>query len=203
MMIVTEPLTESQYQAIGAPTLGLCFADHRHLVIYGQITHDRRVAFGGRGAPYHFGSRVHPHFDSHGPSREALHRELVRLFPPLAGVRVVRHWGGPLGVSRDWLPRVTQEPGAQLWRLGGYAGDGVSTSLLAAKVTAKAVLGQPDDSAAARVLQVPPREWEPEPLRWIGVNAGLALTRVVDELDDRGAVVPGIDRLRRAVLGQS
>ena len=30
--------------------------DGRHLIIYGQRTADDRIAFGGRGAPYHFGS---------------------------------------------------------------------------------------------------------------------------------------------------
>ena len=36
------------------------FADLRHLIIYGQRTADDRLAFGGRGAPYHFGSPVRP-----------------------------------------------------------------------------------------------------------------------------------------------
>ena len=36
------------------------FADHGHVVIYGQRTDDGRIAFGGRGAPYHWGSRDPP-----------------------------------------------------------------------------------------------------------------------------------------------
>ena len=34
------------------------FSDHRHLIVYGQRTADDRLVFGGRGAPYHFGSRI-------------------------------------------------------------------------------------------------------------------------------------------------
>jgi hypothetical protein len=34
------------------------FSDHRHPIIYGQRTADDRFVFGGRGAPYHFGSRI-------------------------------------------------------------------------------------------------------------------------------------------------
>ncbi len=203
MMIVTEPLSDRQYEAIGSPELGLCFADYRHLVIYGQITHDRRIAFGGRGAPYHRGSSVHRNFDTHGPTRKALHRELIALMPALQGVRIVRHWGGPLGVARDWQPRVVQESGTSLWRIGGYGGDGVSTSLLAAKVTAHAVLGRSDASAAAVVFRRSPRAWEPEPLRWLGVNAGLMLTRLLDTLEDRGVAPRSLERVWESLTGQS
>ena len=203
MMIVTEPLSDAQYEAIGSPTPGLCFADHRHLVIYGQITHDRRIAFGGRGAPYHLGSRVSRIHDTHGPSRDGLQRELMKLFPALKGIRIARHWGGPLGVSRDWFPRIAQEPGTRLWRIGGYAGDGVATTNLMGRVAARRVLGLGDDSASAEVFGRPPREWEPEPFRWLGVNLGLSLTRVVDRLEDRGAPVSALDRLRRTLIGQA
>ncbi|MGC8465680.1 MAG: NAD(P)/FAD-dependent oxidoreductase [Acidimicrobiales bacterium] len=203
MMVVTEPLSDREYEAVGSPTPGLCFADYRHLVIYGQITHDRRIAFGGRGAPYHAGSRVNRSFDTHGPTRAALQRELVALMPVLRNVRFVRHWGGPLGVARDWQPRVLHEPGSSLWRLGGYAGDGVSTSLLAGKVTAKAVLGRSDESAAAVVFRRPPRAWEPEPLRWLGVNAGLTLTKLVDVMEDRGVASRGLECIWQTLIGQA
>ena len=38
------------------------FTDHRHLIVYGQRTADDRLVFGGRGAPYHLGSRIKPEF---------------------------------------------------------------------------------------------------------------------------------------------
>ena len=61
LMIATEPLDQSIWAEIGLdqrPT----FCDGRNMVIYGQRTHDGRLAFGGRGAPYHFASRVAPRF---------------------------------------------------------------------------------------------------------------------------------------------
>ena len=55
LMIATEPLPGA---CLGADRLGRHarrFADGRHLIIYAQRTADGRIAFGGRGAPYHFG----------------------------------------------------------------------------------------------------------------------------------------------------
>ncbi len=202
MMIATDPLTDAQYEQIGSPPLGLCFADHRNLRIYGQVTSDRRIAFGGRGAPYHWGSIVRKANDVHGPTRDVLQRELIKLLPQLDGIRFVRHWGGPLGVSRDWFPRVVPNQDGKLWRIGGYAGDGVALSNLVARVTARQIVGASDKSAASTVFARQERKWEPEPFRWLGINLGLAVTRLVDELEDRGIEAKRIDKIRRILIGQ-
>ncbi|NNN13884.1 MAG: FAD-dependent oxidoreductase [Acidimicrobiaceae bacterium] len=202
MMIATEILDDKQFDSIGSPAIGLCFADLRNLRIYGQVTKDRRIAFGGRGAPYHLGSRTGSSHDVHGPTRALLEKELIELFPQLAGIGFDRHWGGPLGVSRDWFPRIYSEESGGIWRIGGYAGDGVAMSNLAARVLSKKLLGITDKSAASTVFAKAPKTWEPEPFRWIGTNAGLWLTRVVDQLEDRGYDPGCIDDLRLRLIGQ-
>src|SRR5580692_3545105 len=56
-MIVTEPLSPQAWQEIGwdgAETL----ADEAHAYMYAQRTADGRIALGGRGVPYRFGSGV-------------------------------------------------------------------------------------------------------------------------------------------------
>ncbi len=63
---------------------------------------------------------------------------------------------------------------------GGYVGDGVGTANLAGRTLAASITGQ--DSELLRLPwfgHVPPR-WEPEPLRWLGVNAGLLVARAAD-----------------------
>ena len=55
LMIATEPLPASFWATVGLARAET-FSDHRHLIIYGQRTADDRLAFGGRGAPYHFAS---------------------------------------------------------------------------------------------------------------------------------------------------
>src|SRR5215831_3469977 len=62
LMIATAPLPEPVWAEIGLATRPT-FSDLRHLIIYGQRTADGRLAFGGRGAPYHLGSAVRPSFD--------------------------------------------------------------------------------------------------------------------------------------------
>ena len=82
------------------------FSDHRHLIIYGQRTADGRMVFGGRGAPYHFGSRIRPAYDRDERVFAKLRETLVELFPVLAGARITHAWGGALGVPRDWCASV-------------------------------------------------------------------------------------------------
>ncbi|MFL6108200.1 MAG: NAD(P)/FAD-dependent oxidoreductase, partial [Marmoricola sp.] len=63
LMVATEPLDDRTWDAIGLadrPT----FSDGRHVIVYGQRTADGRLAFGGRGAPYHLGSRIRPSYDA-------------------------------------------------------------------------------------------------------------------------------------------
>ena len=56
-MVVTEPLTQEASDQIGwrrAELLG----DYAHGYMYAQRTADNRIALGGRGIPYRFGSRI-------------------------------------------------------------------------------------------------------------------------------------------------
>ena len=78
------------------------FHDGRHLIIYGQRTADGRIAFGGRGAPYHFGSKVRPEFDTDERVRELLDRRAARAVPGAAGRRRSRTTG-----AACWQRRAT------------------------------------------------------------------------------------------------
>ena len=104
-MLATEPLPESVWAEVGLRD-GETFTDHRHLIIYGQRTADDRLAFGGRGAPYHFGSGIEASFDRDERVFAELRHVLDDLFPALRGAAVTHTWGGPLGVPRDWYASV-------------------------------------------------------------------------------------------------
>jgi glycine/D-amino acid oxidase-like deaminating enzyme len=179
LMVATEPLPDAVWDEIGLagrPT----FSEHRHLVVYGQRTADGRLAFGGRGAPYHFGSSVRPTHDADPDVWESLRANLRDLFPVLAGVRFTHAWGGPLGIPRDWCASVGLDRASGLAWAGGYVGDGVSTTNLAGRTLRDLVLGRDTDLTALPWVQHRSRRWEPEPLRWLGINAGLRAMSLAD-----------------------
>jgi len=179
LMIATAPLPGAVWAEIG---LGgrQTFSDLRHLIIYGQRTADGRLAFGGRGAPYHLGSAVRSSYDRVPAVFAALRRTLAELFPVLGDVEVTHGWGGPIGVHRDWCPSVGLDRSTGLGWAGGYVGDGVATANLAGRTLADLITGT--DSEITRLPWVSHRSphWEPEPLRWLGVNAGLRAMRLAD-----------------------
>jgi glycine/D-amino acid oxidase-like deaminating enzyme len=184
LMIATAPLPEPVWAEIGLATRPT-FNDLRHLIIYGQRTADGRLAFGGRGAPYHLGSAVRPSFDRVPAVFAALRRTLSELFPVLGDVQVTHAWGGPIGVPRDWCASVGLDRATGLGWAGGYVGDGVATTNLAGRTLADLITGT--DSEITRLPWVGHQspQWEPEPLRWLGVNAGLQVMNWADREEAR------------------
>jgi glycine/D-amino acid oxidase-like deaminating enzyme len=158
------------------------FSDHRHVICYGQRTADGRIVFGGRGAPYHYGSATAAHFDREPRVFDSLRDNVIELFPALAGVRFSHSWGGPLGVPRDWHAGVGLDRETGFAWAGGYVGDGVSTSNLAGRTLADLITGVDSDLVRLPWVGHRSRKWEPEPLRYLGVNTGL---RVMDSADRR------------------
>jgi glycine/D-amino acid oxidase-like deaminating enzyme len=184
LMIATEPLPEATWEQIGLagrPTFG----DHRHLIIYGQRTADGRFAFGGRGAPYHLGSLIRPEYDRSPAVFAALRRSLEELFPVLGDVAVARAWGGPLGVPRDWCASAGLDRATGLGWAGGYVGDGVATTNLAGRTLADLVLGHDTDLTHLPWVGHRSPDWEAEPLRWLGMNAGLRAMDWADRQETR------------------
>ncbi|MCC2321955.1 NAD(P)/FAD-dependent oxidoreductase [Cellulomonas xiejunii] len=184
LMIATEPLPADVWAQIGLDR-GQTFTDARHLVVYGQRTADDRIAFGGRGAPYHLGSGVDPAYDRVPRVHAHLHDALVDLFPQVAPYAVTHAWGGPLGVPRDWHPSVGLDPDTGLGWAGGYVGDGVGAANLAGRTLADLVTGA--DTPLTRLPWVGHRSpaWEPEPLRWAGITAARWLTAWSDRAERR------------------
>jgi glycine/D-amino acid oxidase-like deaminating enzyme len=161
--------------------------DAAHVYIYAQRTAEGRVALGGRGVPYRFGSR----FDASGRTAtrtaDELAGALARIFPAAAATPVAQAWSGVLGVARDWCPSVgitRQGEGGLAWA-GGYAGDGVTTSYLAGRTLADLILGRETEVTVLPWVGHSCRDWEPEPLRWLGVRSVYALYRAADRSEAR------------------
>jgi len=179
LVVATAPLPQSIWDQIGLADAET-FSEHRHVIVYGQRSDDDRIVFGGRGAPYHFGSGVKPEFDADATVFRTLRGSLTDLLPATEGVEFTHAWGGPLGITRDWHPGVEYNPATGAGHAGGYVGDGVALTNLAGRTLADLVTTR--DTALTRLpwVQHRSRLWEPEPLRWLGVNAGLQLASLAD-----------------------
>ena len=194
LIIATEPLPAETWEQIGLRRRET-FSDHRHLIIYGQRTADDRLVFGGRGAPYHFGSRIRPAYDRVPRVFDALHATLVDLFPVLRDAAIT-HRVGRRARHRPRLDRVR--------RARSRHGLGVGRRLRRRRRHHDQP-GRPDPRrprppprhrADPAALGRPPlTPWEPEPLRWLGINAGLRAMTLADREEARTGRESRIARL--------
>lgn len=180
LIVLTEPLSPDQWQEVGWEGRE-CVASPRYTVDYLSRTQDGRILFGGRGAPYHFGSRIHDRYDNHAGTHEMLRRMLVAWFPQLRGVRFSHAWGGPLGMPRDWLPSIQYDPRTEIAIAGGYTGQGVAMSNLSGRTLIDLIT-----ATSSPLLELPMvghrlRRWEPEPFRWLGIRFIQGRLRRIDD----------------------
>ncbi|HMJ79498.1 MAG TPA: FAD-dependent oxidoreductase [Candidatus Dormibacteraeota bacterium] len=169
LIVLTEPLGEAEWSEIGWAARE-CVSSFRLSIDYLSRTEDGRILFGGRGAPYHWGSTIKPSFDRHAPTHAML-RDMARAwFPVLRDVRFTHAWGGPLGMPRDWMPTVAYSAETGVASARGYIGHGVSTANLAGRTMADLICGQPSELTELPLVNHRSPDWEPEPLRWLGVR---------------------------------
>lgn len=184
IMIATEPLDGGMWDDIGLADRQT-FGDLRHTVIYGQRTADNRMAFGGRVNPYDFGSRIRTNADfppgAFAPVRDAL----VEVFPQLTEAAITHRWGGVLGAPRTWLPTVGFDPKTGMGWGGGYVGAGVAATNLAGRTLADLVTGRETERTRFPWVNRRVRSWEPEPFRWLGIQASYRTMLAADRVEDR------------------
>jgi glycine/D-amino acid oxidase-like deaminating enzyme len=183
-MIATEPLSQSQWDDIGW-TNRETVSDGRNLVIYAQRTTDGRIAFGGRGAPYKFSSRIGSQFDYNARIHSLIENSMRTMFPAIGDSEVTHKWGGALGVHRDWFTTAHIDQRTNIASLGGYVGDGVAFSYVAAKEVARSIEGTSHENKPLPIVNHTSRRWEPEPFRFIGINSILRLTERADEIEKK------------------
>lgn len=179
LMVATEPLSQQIWNEIGWSGRET-FADGRNMVTYAQRTSDGRIAFGGRGAPYHFGSRISPDYDQHRNIHERLREAVRETFPELDDVKFTHAWGGPVGATRDWHAFANVDRGSGVCAGGGYVGDGVALSNLIARTLANQIVDTDSPLTQSLVVNHFAKKWEIEPLRWLGINGLLKVTGMAD-----------------------
>ncbi len=199
--IVTDPLPDALWDQIGWQGREL-FGDYAHSYCYAQRTREGRIAMGGRGVPYRYGSRTDHRGQTQGETIRQLTAILHRHFPQLRAVPVAHAWCGTLAVPRDWCASVGFDAGTGLGYAGGYVGVGVSTSNLAGRTLADLALGQQTDRTALPWVNRKVRQWEGEPLRWLGVHAMYRLFNLADRAEARGGGQSRLAALANRVMGR-
>jgi len=196
LMVATEPLPKHVLDELHWSKRAT-FTDGGRMIIYAQLTHDGRIAIGGRGAPYHFGSRVRASFDIDDDTHVRIVKAIARHFPAAADAKITHRWGGPLGVPRDWTPFVVVDRSAKYARIGGYTGDGVACTNLLARTVVDEWLGRDTSLRRLPFIGHHSEAWEPEPLRFLGVNALINFSDSIDRFEARTGRGP---RVRTALL---
>ncbi len=201
-MIVTAPLAPEVWRQIGWEGHEV-LDDGAHVFVYLQRTADGRIAIGGRGVPYRFGSRTDGEGATARATVESLSTKLQSMFPALAGVEIEHAWSGVLGVARDWCVSVGADPASGTAWAGGYVGQGVAAANLAARTLRDLMLGEPTPlTRLPWVTPRPARRWEPEPLRFGAIRSVYSLYRRADAIEQRSGRPSRLGRAVDAMSGR-
>ncbi|MCH9676212.1 MAG: FAD-binding oxidoreductase [Actinomycetia bacterium] len=201
-LIATEPLPKSVWEELNWSN-GEVVGDFAHVYMYAQRTHDDRVAIGGRGVPYKYGSKT----DLDGQTPEAtvkgLREILKRMFPLTKDSSIDHVWSGVLGVPRDWSATVGLDMRTGIAWGGGYVGTGVTSTNLAGRTITDLILGKQTELTTLPWVNHTVRKWEPEPLRWIATKVLYKAYGFADrsELNGRSTTSP-VAHLADVVTGK-
>jgi len=155
-IMVTEPLGDRLDQLIPGE---VAVYDTRFAFDYYRPLEDGRLLWGGRIS-----------IADRDPAaiRTLLYRDMLRVFPSLAGCRIDFAWGGWMSYARHQMPILGElEPG--LWAALAFGGHGMATTTLAGEVLAEAMTGD-----STRLAEF--RRWGPF---WAGGAVGRVAVQAV------------------------
>lgn len=184
-IIATEPLASDVWQDIGW-NRGEVLGDFAHVYMYAQRTADDRIAIGGRGVPYRYGSRTDTAGDTPDVTVKTLSDIMHRFFPATRGAAIDHVWSGVLGVPRDWSATVGLDRATGIAWGGGYVGTGVTSTNLAGRTIRDLILGETTDLTTLPWVNHQVRKWEPEPFRYLATRGLYAAYRAADRAEAHG-----------------
>jgi hypothetical protein len=85
---------------------------------------------------------------------------------------------------------------------GAYVGDGVSTTNLAGRTLSDLITGADSEIVRLPWVNHRSRRWEPEPVRWLGVNMTLASLQMADREEARTGRPSRLVQLTQKIIGQ-
>ena len=184
-LIATEPLAQHVWDELHW-SKGEVLGDFAHVYMYAQRTADDRIAIGGRGVPYKYGSKTDTDGQTPGVTVDTLSEIMHRFFPATTGAEIAHVWSGVLGVPRDWAATVGLDRETGIAWGGGYVGTGVTSTNLAGRTIADLILGKNSERVLLPWVNHRVRKWEPEPLRWIATKGLYTAYGIADSAELKG-----------------
>ena len=108
-------------------------ADNKFVPNYFRPSPDNRLIFGGgENYTYRFPKDI----------KTIVRKKMLKVYPQLKNTRIDFAWGGTLAVTRNRLPYFAKiQP--NVFSASGYSGHGVALSVLAGKIIAELIEGDP------------------------------------------------------------
>jgi len=194
-VLVTEPLTRSQWQAVGwAGGEGVAdIANHFH---YYRPTADGRILWGGYDAVYRYGGPVRADLDQREATFARLAQHFFITFPQLEGVRFSHRWGGAIDTCSRFSVFFGTAHGGRVAYALGYTGLGVAATRFGAHVALDLLDDRPSPALELRYVRAKPVPFPPEPLRWAVIELTRNRLMAADRHSGRrGLWLRALDRL--------
>ncbi|MEJ8796965.1 FAD-binding oxidoreductase [Trinickia caryophylli] len=137
-VMTTEPLGARLKEAIDCEW---AVYDTRFAFDYYRALHDTRVLWGGRISIFERPAATVKHL---------LARDMRRVYPQLADVKIDFAWGGLMSYARHKMPQIGRTPDG-VWHATGFGGHGMAPTTAAGELLAAAIAGaQPIPPVLAR-----------------------------------------------------
>lgn len=127
-VMVTEPLGQRLPSALATQA---AIYDTRFAFDYYRPLNDTRLLWGGR---------ISIRERSAPDVARLLYGDMLKVYPQLAGARVVYAWSGMMSYGRHKMPQLGRLPDG-IWYGMGFGGHGVAPTTLSGEVLARAILG--------------------------------------------------------------
>lgn len=182
-IIVTEPLTDEQWDRVGwEKRFGI--EDKRVMVHFHRPTPDGRILWGGRDAPFS-PQGPDPRRDRSATIFQRLDETFRWTFPQLSDVKIASGWAGPVCGTVNCLASTGWLDGhSRIAYSVGYAGHGVGPTHLCGKVLRDLLLGRQSDLLDLPMVTKRPVPLPPDPVRGTVLGAS---QRILQRCDDAGS----------------
>lgn len=138
-IIATEPLAQSVADSVINNGMSVC--DNNLLLDYYRLSADNRLLFGSDSS-------------SNKDMVQVMRRNMLKVFPQLADVKIDYGWGGPIDMTMNSQPHFGRiKP--NIYFAHGYSGHGVALTGLAGRIIVEAILGNDERLRVFEQLKIP------------------------------------------------